>query len=73
MTSCAIATCSNTYKNIKDKNMIFLRFPQKNLDLSKEWVHKCRLKDIVNPKNARICSEHFKDDDYTDDMQNRLL
>lgn len=73
MTSCAIATCLNTYRNSKERNVIFHRFPQKDLLLSKEWVQKCRRKDTINPKNARICSEHFTSSDYIDDMQNRLL
>ncbi|XP_035219594.1 THAP domain-containing protein 1 B-like [Stegodyphus dumicola] len=72
MVSCAVATCSNTYHNTKT-SVVFHRFPCKNIQLTKEWLHRCRRADIVNTKSARICSIHFTESDYEDDMKNRLL
>lgn len=73
MSVCAIATCKNTHKNSKGKNVIFHVFPKGNNELCKEWLQKCHRNDPVNVKNARICSEHFMEEDYEDDMKNRLL
>ena len=33
----------------------------------------CRRSDKINTKNAVVCSEHFTNEDYIDDMKSRLL
>jgi uncharacterized protein YukE len=72
--NCAVATCSNYHKKTKlsDVKVIYHRFP-KDSEMCKLWLGKCKRKDPVNCKYAYICSEHFKPDDYVDDMKNRLL
>jgi len=73
MPSCAVATCTNTYYNCKDKEILFHRFPEKNREALEQWILKCRRKDPINTKNARICSEHFLNTDYEEDLKSRLL
>ena len=64
-------SCNNTHRT-KEKKVLFHRFPQ-DLEGQKEWIRRCQRKDVINPKNAVVCSEHFVENDYVDDMQNRLL
>lgn len=71
--SCAVATCKNHNRN-HEEGISFHRFPVDNSsDICKQWVIKCRRKDEINLRNARVCSTHFLPSDYEDDMQNRLL
>lgn len=72
---CAVTECKNTLKSKLERgtSLIYHRFPVKNPSLCKVWVTKCHRELSFNYKNATICSDHFKPDDYQDDMMNRLL
>ncbi|XP_045460330.1 uncharacterized protein LOC123670812 [Harmonia axyridis] len=72
--SCSVATCRNNSIKAKEtgENLMFLRFP-KDFKIQKEWVRKCAKKDEWNPNHKRICSLHFKLDDYEDEMKARLM
>lgn len=70
MVNCSVATCKNYAR--KTVNVVYHVFP-KNPSLSSEWVVKCKRADNINIANARVCSDHFVDNDYVEDLQNRLL
>lgn len=66
---CAVAGCNNTnYKGKRGntnnaKKIHFLSFPKDQI-LCKKWVVFCCRKDSLNTNSSRICSEHFKSEDY---------
>ena len=72
MPSCAVATCTNTNRNIGNRNIHFHRFP-KDKKLSRIWILKCKRLDEININNAVICSIHFLEEDYSEDKMNKLL
>ncbi|GBO10100.1 hypothetical protein AVEN_31587-1 [Araneus ventricosus] len=72
MSACAVATCPNYHRKTKGKGVIYHMFPVCP-NLNKIWISKCKRKDRINVKYARICSDHFRPSDYMDDMKNRLL
>ena len=73
---CSVASCKNNSKKINNpenprwssKHIIFFTFP-KDPKLCKEWIRRCHRKDAFSVKNKRVCSIHFKNDDYEDLMQ----
>lgn len=64
---CAVLGCNNSnYKNKSNntnKNIRFLGFP-KDPKLCKQWVVFCGRLDNFNTNSSRICSDHFKIEDY---------
>ena len=58
---CVVARCRSTY-NKADKNRAFHYFP-KDESLKNQWIDALQKKEGVS-KTARICSEHFLDQDY---------
>lgn len=74
MSCCAIATCKNYGRKTKKLGLsvIYHVFP-KDEDIRKEWLIKCKRQDQFNYKNSYVCSEHFLESDYEDDLRNRLL
>lgn len=71
---CSVAICRNNSIKCKEKgeNTLFFTFPKDSL-IRKEWVRKYYRKDKWNPVNKRVCSKHFKVDDYEDQMHARLM
>ncbi len=63
MPACAVAICRYRRNSSKDSKTLLHRFPR-NPSLRKQWILKCFRKDQFNPKNARICSQHFLPTDY---------
>ncbi|XP_014277738.1 uncharacterized protein [Halyomorpha halys] len=73
--SCGVAVCRNTSVNARKRGLVihFFRFPQ-DPDVNKEWIVKCSRGDRnFNPKNARVCSDHFTLNDYKDSLKAQLL
>ncbi|KAK3895348.1 hypothetical protein Pcinc_000938 [Petrolisthes cinctipes] len=68
--NCAVYGCYNTQK--KTAGVRYFRFP-KEKEIRQRWIHSCCRSDNVNADNARVCSVHFDDCDYEDDMKSRLL
>ena len=62
---CAVSSC-----DIIDKKRKFHRFPA-NPHLSEEWVKRCHSDIQIRVKTARVCSNHFRQEDYT--PSNRLI
>ncbi|KYN03596.1 hypothetical protein ALC62_05554 [Cyphomyrmex costatus] len=61
MPSCAIKNCKNT--STKKRKLSFFSFP-KAPEMIEKWRAVC--KENVNPKNGRVCSEHFHSSQYED-------
>lgn len=69
---CAISTCSNNSRRT-DKSISYYTFP-KRTDIRKQWIVACKRADsYFNPENARVCSEHFCNEDFVRNLQAELL
>ena len=64
--TCSVAVCPSP------KEASYFRFP-KDLSIQKIWIDLCKRQDKINPTTARICSAHFKDEDFERDLRNELL
>lgn len=71
---CSVAICKSNSKKAKEKgeHLMFFTFP-KDEKLRKEWVNKCHRQDKFDPKYKRVCSKHFKPEDYEDLLQATLM
>uniref|UniRef100_A0A6P7GZB7 Uncharacterized protein LOC114344850 n=1 Tax=Diabrotica virgifera virgifera TaxID=50390 RepID=A0A6P7GZB7_DIAVI len=70
---CAVAGClSDNQKKNGDKSVRFHGF-SKDLALEKLWVITCCREDKFNTKTSRICSKHFKQEDFERNLQHELL
>lgn len=72
--SCSVALCRNTSINAKSRGLTirFFTFPR-DCKLRREWIVKCRRQDSFNPDTARICSQHFTEDDYEDAVRAKVI
>lgn len=68
--NCAVAPCKNTGRN--NSEVIYHTFP-KDKQIQNEWIARCKRKDKINVRNARVCSAHFLPEDYERDLKNELL
>ncbi|XP_046395227.1 uncharacterized protein LOC124162669 [Ischnura elegans] len=73
---CAAAWCNNFGGCRVDEPLSFFRFP-KETSKAKEWAKFCLREDLLwregSLNNYRICSEHFKQEDYRQTYPRRLL
>ena len=61
---CAIYGCDNNNRGEKPKNKIsFFRFPYEENELQM-WILACCRSDKINISNSRVCSVHFKEEDF---------
>ncbi|XP_072385585.1 uncharacterized protein [Diabrotica undecimpunctata] len=68
---CAVACCNNDNED-KDKIFRFHTFPKDSVT-RKLWIISCCRQDKFNCNTARICSKHFKTEDYQRNLQQELL
>lgn len=68
MVICALTICANDSR--MTTAVLYYCFPKDSLIFS-VWVTKCKRKDIINTKHARVCSAHFDENSYKDEL--RLL
>ena len=61
MVSCAVRGCSS-HSRKKIKGTSFFTFP-KDPNTRAVWMHRCARKEI-NFETARVCSEHFRTEDF---------
>nr|XP_012215770.1 PREDICTED: uncharacterized protein LOC105668131 [Linepithema humile] len=61
MPSCAVKNCKNNSRNTKNTGIRYFSFPKKN-EMIEKWIVLC--KENVDPKIARVCSEHFDFSQY---------
>lgn len=66
MVYCAVFGCKNNNKKTKKPREVvwnFFKFP-KDVRVRKQWIQRCCRQDAFNADTARICSGHFRTDDY---------
>jgi hypothetical protein len=63
---CAVAICPSP------QDVSYHRFP-KNEALQKLWVIRCRRKDQLNVKTAKVCAQHFANEDFERDFKSELM
>lgn len=75
MTYCVVSSCQNIFKKGQSSKtgLMFHRFPKSNCQqILNKWILFCD-NDKVRVNLSRICSAHFVDSDYSEDMKARLL
>ncbi|XP_055628124.1 zinc finger protein 675-like [Toxorhynchites rutilus septentrionalis] len=63
MVQCAVSGCINYENDIIGPKKRFFRFP-KNRELCSLWINVCEADSDLNVAKARVCSDHFLDEDY---------
>lgn len=73
-TRCAVALCSNSrIKTVQEgKDIAYHRFP-KNEELLLIWIERCGRNGDWNPYSSRVCSDHFTESDYENDIQSEIM
>ena len=66
-TTCAVYGCKNNTKKTAQSNISFFTFPKDTVK-QQLWTLKCNRGEKFNTRNARICSDHFTQADYIDDI-----
>ena len=62
---CAAINCRSGYtKENKDSSITFHAFPLKNKDLFQTWIKRLARKDFNPTKYSRLCSLHFKPENF---------
>ena len=59
---CIAPGCANWFYKNRDKH--FHQFPANNSQRSREWLQKLKRMDPPTHHNARVCSDHFTENDY---------
>ena len=69
--SCSVFNCKNYFRKTSKVNppIKYYRFP-KDENLRKIWLKHTRRAQDVNSNNGRICSVHFTDEDYSNEIIN---
>ena len=60
---CSVFGCDINNNNGNSDEISFHKFPS-DAKICKQWVLLCRRKDKLNVKTARVCSKHFKSEDF---------
>ncbi|CAG9827869.1 unnamed protein product [Diabrotica balteata] len=60
---CAVSTCKEYHKSLKDQGLKLHPFP-KDPTLRERWYTFCKRRGRWNPSKSRICSHHFKNEDF---------
>jgi hypothetical protein len=65
---CSVFGCACYSHKETNNDVHFYRFPkcEKSLQRYKVWVNFCKRKHFIPEKNNRICSSHFKSDDFNE-------
>ncbi|KAI5702920.1 hypothetical protein M8J75_005585 [Diaphorina citri] len=71
MVFCSAYGCSNSSAKGKNPGVTFHKFP---LDPERRalWVHAVRRKDWSPSHTARLCSDHFKEEDFDRTSRERV-
>ncbi|XP_046984043.1 uncharacterized protein LOC124554052 isoform X1 [Schistocerca americana] len=67
---CAVFQCDTNAR--KMPGVVWHSFP-KDEYLRCEWIARCKCRGRVNVKGGRVCSLHFRPEDYEQDLRNELL
>ncbi|XP_069704855.1 uncharacterized protein [Periplaneta americana] len=60
--SCCANGCTN--RRVKGGNIQFFTFPFKDQERLKKWIAAVRRRNFLPTRHSRICSEHFRKEDY---------
>ena len=60
---CAVFGCDNNNNSGNIDKISYHKFPN-DTKMCKQWVFSCRRQDQFNVKTARVCSIHFKAEDF---------
>lgn len=72
MVICAVNGCGNHSRHIKSKGFSLHTFPRDS-KLREKWVKACKRSNRFSPNKARVCSDHFDEQDYERDLMSELL
>jgi len=70
MPVCSAYGCNNS--NVKNKDLSWFHFPLGKPEL-KRWIHNCGRDKWKPSKYSVLCSAHFKESSYKDDIYHRLM
>ena len=76
MPSCSVVTCKSGYHaHCTAKEVQWFHFPLQNFRnnskvLLDKWKSRLNRKDFIPTKHSRICSLHFKNEDYIPESEN---
>lgn len=72
---CSVRGCGKR-NQAKAKDVVIHRFPEKDLELCRKWLAAIG-RDVNKPEkkytSLRVCSQHFRPDDYERDLKAELL
>lgn len=73
-TVCSVTTCKNNYRKAKltGEDLMFVKFPD-DTEIRKEWIRRCQKGNEWSCANKRICSAHFKLEDFEDALKATFL
>ena len=72
MVHCLAVGCNNTYKNTNGQ-VSFYKLPE-NERLRRLWLAKIKREGkLPKAENCFVCSDHFTPDDFTRDLQVRII
>ncbi|XP_014853898.1 PREDICTED: THAP domain-containing protein 1 isoform X1 [Poecilia mexicana] len=69
--TCSAYGCKNRYH--KDKDISFHKFPLARPDVCRKWVAAMRRSNFKPTKYSNICSQHFTQDCFKRECNNRVL
>lgn len=69
---CSVFGCNNRQSKASDRKIRFYRFPRDD-HFRRVWALLCRRSEAFRGRRAVVCSDHFAEDDFIDDMKSRLL
>uniref|UniRef100_A0A3B5LFM9 THAP domain-containing protein 1 n=1 Tax=Xiphophorus couchianus TaxID=32473 RepID=A0A3B5LFM9_9TELE len=69
--TCSAYGCKNRYH--KDKDISFHKFPLARPDVCRKWVAAMRRSNFKPTKYSNICSQHFSQDCFKRECNNRVL
>lgn len=77
MVRCAVLGCNSDnnyrYSDGKGGTISFFRFPRENKKFRDIWIAKCGRKRKFNVNTSRVCSMHFRKQDYERNLRAELL
>ncbi|KAI4901319.1 hypothetical protein NFI96_001228 [Prochilodus magdalenae] len=72
---CSVPGCDR-YEEARAKGVVFHRFPEKDVELCKKWLAAIG-RDVNTPQKnyvyLRVCSQHFRPEDYERDLKAELM
>ncbi|OON22454.1 THAP domain protein [Opisthorchis viverrini] len=71
MPQCCFAGCHN--RTDDGRGLSFFRFPRRDVARTENWVLACGRERFVPSQHSRVCSQHFKPEDFERDIRSELL